>query len=183
VLNIKLDCFNAVKQNLRSAKNKTPTKNYYISWGVRQDLPQILEIEQSSFQCPWTKEEFIKTLSQRTNVCLVIRKTSGTIEHDIVGYVIYELNKKYLNIINLAVHPHYVRFGIGSQLIDKLKRKLAIDKRRSLVAIISEYNLTGHLFFRANGFRVEHIIPNEFCDDKGVYYDGYCARWHIIRNM
>jgi len=52
-------------------------------------------------------------------------------EHDekVVGFMIYELHKTRLHILNFAVAPQYRRLGIGRQMVTKLIGKLSSHRR------------------------------------------------------
>ena len=76
----------------------------HIRWMIRRDMPEVLKIEAGSFEFPWSEEDFIRCLRQRNCIGMVA-------EHDerVVGFMIYELHKSRLHIINFAVHPTFRR--------------------------------------------------------------------------
>ena len=71
----------------------------HIRWMIRRDMPEVLDIENRSFEFAWTEEDFIRCLRQRNCIGMVA-------EHDerVVGFMIYELHKNRLHILNFAVH-------------------------------------------------------------------------------
>ena len=89
-----------------SAKTQTPV---HIRWMIRRDMPEVLDIENGSFEFPWSEEDFIRCLRQRNCIGMVA-------EHDerVVGFMIYELHKNRLHILNFAVHEQLRRRGVGS---------------------------------------------------------------------
>ncbi len=70
----------------------------HIRWLIRRDLPEVLAIEQESFEFPWTENEFRECLTRRNCVGMVAQW-----EERIVGYMIYELAKSRIHLLNLAV--------------------------------------------------------------------------------
>lgn len=87
-----------------------PTKQLtevQIRWMIRRDMPQVLEIENASFPIPWTEEEFIDCLSQRNCIGMVAER-----HERIAGFMIYELQKSKLHVLNFAVHPEFRRQGL-----------------------------------------------------------------------
>ena len=60
--------------------------NVHIRWMIRRDMPEVLEIEQSSFEFPWTEEDFIRCLRQRNCIGMV-----AEYDEKVVGFMIYEL--------------------------------------------------------------------------------------------
>src|SRR5882672_12035331 len=85
-----------------------------IRWMIRRDMPEVLKIEQESFEFNWTEEDFLACLRQRNCIGMVA-------EHDnhVVGFMIYELHKTKLHILNFAVAPEWRRIGIGTQMVMK----------------------------------------------------------------
>jgi ribosomal-protein-alanine N-acetyltransferase len=79
-----------------------------IRWMIRRDMPEVLEIENQSFEFPWSEEDYISCLSQRNCIGMVA-------EHDerIAGVMLYELLKSKLHVLNFAVHPEFQRQGAG----------------------------------------------------------------------
>jgi ribosomal-protein-alanine N-acetyltransferase len=82
----------------------------------------------------------------------------------IVGFMVYELHKHRLHILNFAVHEELRRRGIGSQMAKKLITKLSQDRRSRIMLEIRETNLPAQLFFRSLGFRAVSVL-REFYED------------------
>ena len=140
-----------------------PTKNapmpVHIRWMIRRDMAEVLAIEGQCFEFPWSEEDFIRCLRQRNCIGMVA-------EHNerVVGFMIYELHKSRLHILNFAVHEHHRRRGIGSQMVKKLSGKLSPQRRSRIMLEIRETNLPAQLFFRALGFRAISVLRG-FYDD------------------
>ena len=71
-------------------------------------------------------------------------------EHDdqIVGFMIYELHKTRLHVLNFAVARQYRRLGVGTQMLEKLVAKLSHQRRSRILLEVRETNLAAQLFFR-----------------------------------
>ena len=93
----------------------------------------------------------------------------------VVGFMIYELHKIKLHILNFAVHPAYRRLGIGSQMVAKLIGKLSSHRRTRITLEVRETNLPAQLFFRAQGFRAVRVLRG-FYEDSGedAFLMQYC---------
>lgn len=87
-------------------------------------------------------------------------------EHEgrVVGFMIYELHRTRIHVINFAVGGLYQRLGVGSQMIAKLIAKLTVQRRSRIVLEVRETNLDAQLFFRENGFRAVSVL-HKFYDD------------------
>ncbi len=131
----------------------------HIRWMIRRDMPEVLEIENRSFEFPWFEEDFIRCLRQRNCIGMV-----AEYEEHVVGFMIYELHKSRLHILNFAVHPDFRRSHVGEQMVAKLVSKLSYDRRTRITLEVRETNLDAQLFFRNQGFRATSVLRN-FYDD------------------
>lgn len=131
----------------------------HIRWMIRRDMPEVLAIEDGVFEFPWDEDAFIRCLRQRNCIGMVA-------EHDdlVAGFMVYELHKSRLHVLNFAVHPAYQRKGVASQMVRKLVSKLSPDRRSRILLEIRESNLDAQLFFRAMGFRCVSVL-RDFYED------------------
>lgn len=49
--------------------------NVHIRWMIRRDMQEVLEIEKSGFEFPWSEEDFIRCLRQRNCIGMVENTT------------------------------------------------------------------------------------------------------------
>jgi [ribosomal protein S18]-alanine N-acetyltransferase len=143
---------------LRTPQAKTHLP-VHIRWMIRRDMPEVLAIEQQCFEFPWYEEDFIRCLRQRN--CIGMVAEAG---ERVVGFMVYELHKHRLHILNFAVHEGFRRRGVGSQMARKLVSKLSCDRRSRIMLEIRETNLPAQLFFRAVGFRAVSVL-RKFYED------------------
>ncbi len=146
----------------------------HIRWMIRRDMPEVLQIETGSFEFPWFEEDFIRCLRQRNCIGMVA-------EHGerVVGFMIYELHKTRLHVLNFAVAPEYRRMNVGQQMIEKLVSKLSSQRRTRISLEVRETNLAAQLFFRQNGFRATAVL-RDFYDDSTE--DAYVMQYHFTGN-
>ena len=131
----------------------------HIRWMIRRDMPEVLEIEKSSFEFPWSEEDFIRCLRQRNCIGMV-----AEYDESVVGFMIYELHKNQLHVLNFAVRPDFRRRGVGSQMVNKLVGKLSQQRRNRVVLEIRETNLAAQLFFRNSDFRAVSVLRDYYDD-------------------
>lgn len=146
----------------------TTTDN--IRWMIRADMPQVLAIEQEAFVCPWEEADFIRVLRMRTCIGMV-----AVAAEEVVGYMIYELYKSRLDLLNLAVREDCRRTGVGSLMLSKLKGKLSAARRTAITTLVSERNTGAHLWLRHNGFKCVKVERDAF--DNWTSDDGYWFRF------
>jgi ribosomal-protein-alanine N-acetyltransferase len=142
-----------MEENVMPAATLTTQLPVHIRWMIRRDMPEVLAIEGGSFEFPWSEEDFIRCLRQRNCIGMVA-------EHNerVVGFMIYELHKNRLHILNFAVNEQLRRRGIGSQMVKKLTGKLSRERRNRIMLEIRETNLPAQLFFRDLGFRAVSVL-------------------------
>ena len=131
----------------------------HIRWMIRRDMPEVLAIEHASFEFPWCEEEFLRVLRQRNCIGMVAEYGER-----IVGFMIYELHKNRLHVLNFAVAPPFRRSGIGAQMVSKLVGKLSSHRRSKLTLAVRERNLPAQVFFRAQDFRAVRVLRNYYED-------------------
>ena len=133
----------------------------HIRWMIRRDMPEVLQTEQESFEFAWTEEDFLRCLRQRNCIGMVAEQGEK-----VVGFMIYELHKAKLHILNFAVHPSWRRSGVGSQMVAKLISKLSSHRRTRITLEVRETNLGAQLFFRSQHFRAVRVLRG-FYEDSG----------------
>jgi [ribosomal protein S18]-alanine N-acetyltransferase len=131
----------------------------HIRWMIRRDMPEVLAIEAESFEFPWLEDDFIRCLRQRNCIGMV-----AEYEDRVVGFMIYELHKTRIHVLNFAVADDHRRRGVGSQMLAKLAAKLSAQRRSRIVLEVRETNLDAQLFFRENGFRAVSVLHSYYAD-------------------
>jgi len=145
-----------------------------IRWLIRRDMPEVLEIEQSSFAAPWSEEDFLGYLRQRNCIGMV-----AEYNQQIVGFMIYELHKARLQVLNFACSANHRRLGIGSQMVAKLVDKLSQQRRQEILLEVRESNLEAQLFFKKLQFRAVRVLRRHFDD---TTEDAYVMRYRLIES-
>jgi ribosomal-protein-alanine N-acetyltransferase len=146
----------------------------HIRWMIRRDMPEVLHTEQESFDYSWTEEDFLRCLRQRN--CIGMVAECG---EKVVGFMIYELHKNKLHILNFAVHPAARRQGIGGQMVAKLIGKLSSHRRTKITLAVRETNLSAQVFFRSQDFKAVKVLRNYY-EDSGE--DAYLMQYRIAED-
>lgn len=137
----------------------------HVRWMIRRDMPDVLAIEREAFEFPWSEEDFTRSLRQRTCIGMVAEYADS-----VVAFMIYELHRTRLHVLNFAVMRSHRRLGIGTQMLRRLIAKLAPERRSRIVLEVRETNLPAQLFFRAAGFRAVSVLRDFYRDsDEDAY--------------
>lgn len=147
-----------------------------IRWMIRRDMPEVLAIEHASFDIPWCEEEFLRVLRQRNCIGMVA-------EHGerVVGFMIYELHKNKLHLMEFAVHPDCRRQGVGHQMVARLVGKLSSHRRTRIMLHVREKSLDAQLFYRAQGFKATDIVPEYYArESQDAYLMEYALESEVL---
>lgn len=131
----------------------------HIRWMIRRDMPEVLDIERDSFEFPWSEEDFIRCLRQRNCIGMVAERGDR-----VMGFMIYELHKTRLHILNFAVADDTRRQTVGLQMVQKLVGKLSSQRRTRISLEVRETNLAAQVFFRDAGFFATSVLRDYYDD-------------------
>jgi len=112
------------------------------------DLDEVVEIERKSFRMPWSRDSFLKDISNPIVVSIV-----GEENGRIAGYLILWVFEDVLHIANIAVAPHLRRKGLGSQLI---RRTIELARSKGVHRVeleVRRSNREAIRFYEKHGFR------------------------------
>ena len=100
-----------------------------------------------------------------------------TADGSVGGFVVYELLKTRLQVLNLAVRPDLRRRGIGRALVARLATKLTHQRRSRIMLEVRESNLAAQLFLLRQGFRAVNVLRDFYdqtCEDAYVFQYKLC---------
>ena len=131
----------------------------HVRWMIRRDMHEVIAIEREAFEFPWSEEDFTRCLRQRNCIGMV-----AELADSVVAFMIYELHRSRLHMLNFAVLRSHRRLGIGTQMMEKLVGKLTPDRRGRIALEVRETNLPAPLFFRSLGFRATTVLKDFYQD-------------------
>jgi len=117
-----------------------------------EDIPEIMEIERSSFSTPWSEISFLSEVYKKnafSNVALF--------EENVIGYICVNYLLHESHILNLAVDELFRRRGVATILMNDTLKAL---KRKECVFMYLEVrasNAGAKKFYELFGFKVESI--------------------------
>jgi ribosomal-protein-alanine N-acetyltransferase len=131
----------------------------HVRWMIRRDMTEVLEIEQEAFEFPWSDDDFTRCMRQRNCIGMVAEMADS-----VVAFMIYELHRSRLHVLNFAVRRSHRRLGVGTQMMEKLVGKLTPERRSRIVLEVRERNLPAQLFFRTLGYRAISVLKDFYQD-------------------
>lgn len=106
-----------------------------IEFMKKEDLDQILVIEQASFSMPWSKNLFLSEF-RSLNVSTLLVALADAPGRAVIGYLVYWLIEDELHILNLAVSPLRRRQGTARKLVlAALKRGWQKGAKRAFLEV------------------------------------------------
>jgi ribosomal-protein-alanine N-acetyltransferase len=124
------------------------------------DLERIIEIEEKSFNPPWSREAFLLELTKNLLAKYIVAEVDG----QVVGYGGIWLIIDEGHVTNIAVDEEYRGKGIGSKILEGL---IQICRDRNMTAMTLEVrksNVVAQSLYRKYGFK-------EYGIRKGYYQD------------
>jgi ribosomal-protein-alanine N-acetyltransferase len=158
----------------RARHREKSSTGIHIRWMIRRDMPEVMRIERASFEYAWTEDDFLRCLRQRNCIGMVAEENET-----IAGFMIYELHRTRLNVLNFAVQPTARRLGVGGLLVAKLVYKLISHHRQKITLAVRERNLPAQMFFRGHGFQAVKLLRNYY-EDSGE--DAYLMEFRAPRS-
>ena len=124
-----------------------------------EDLTQVMELEESLFSVPWTKEVFFSFLMRDNTLFLVVEENGK-----ILGYCGVLLVLDEGEITNVAVCRQRQREGIGQFLLSGLFLLLRERGIRVLHLEVRESNRTAIRLYERMGFQKDGLRRNYYTD-------------------
>lgn len=128
----------------------------------KDDIDDVLEVEKTSFSTPWSKDSFIKEITENKLAKYIIAE----VDEKIVGYGGMWLILDEAHITNVAVSNEFRNRGIGQKIIDGLIdicRKLMINR---ITLEVRKSNNPAIKLYKNNGFIEIGIRPGYYADTK-----------------
>jgi ribosomal-protein-alanine N-acetyltransferase len=82
----------------------------------KEDVDQILAVEQASFSMPWSKNLFLSEFRSPNVSTLMVALADGP-DRTVIGYIVFWLVADEMHILNLAVAPAFRRERVARKLV------------------------------------------------------------------
>jgi ribosomal-protein-alanine N-acetyltransferase len=148
-----------------------------------RDVLAVMVTENSSFEFPWTEGDFVSHIDDRDSVSYVAESSAAGGAGCAVGYMVYHVAPRRIELLNLAVHPQWRRRGVGTQLLATLAGQVVrhpgpgLGQRQSARAYVRESNLPAQLFLRSQGWRCDKILRGYYDDSSEDAYRMVLRPW------
>jgi ribosomal-protein-alanine N-acetyltransferase len=132
-----------------------PSEDGVIAPMVEGDLPQVLAIEQQSFDDPWPEQVFRSEFRHSWSHQKVLRAKDGRV----LGYVVFWQVSDELRLLNVAVDPRVRHHHHGRILLDQVRTYGEQNGCRFISTEMRRGNAAGRAMMAHYGFKQVGVRP------------------------
>ena len=132
-----------------------------IHFFIKEDLDEIVKIENESHLTPWTKKNFIDS-NNANNLFKVLRN-----ENDIIGYYIALFAEDECQLLNITVRLELQKKGFGQLM---LKNLFTDCRKKNIINVFLEVRKSNNAAIRLyekNGFNEIGVRNNYYKNKEG----------------
>ena len=128
-------------------------RSYRVDPMTPDDLDEVLFIERASFQTPWSRGAFLYELRDNQVASCWVARVNDESTPRVLGYLCAWEIKPELHVTNLAVHPVYLRQGIGRTLLATVFERARCSGFDRALLEVRPSNAEARRLYSALGFR------------------------------
>ena len=118
----------------------------------KEDIDQVLAIEQASFSMPWSRNLFLSEFRSPLVSTLLVALADDPLLRNVIGYMVFWLVADEMHILNLATAPEQRRRGVAKKLVlAALKRARQKGAARAFLEVRAS-NTTAQKLYADLGF-------------------------------
>ena len=135
------------------------SKNNKIQLFVKDDLAEVVKIENRCHLTPWTKKNFIDSYGAK-NLFKVLKS-----ENDIIGYYIALFVLDECELLNVTVKQELQKKGYGAQILQDLFSECRKENIVNIFLEVRKSNSSAIRLYEKNGFS-EIGVRNNYYQNK-----------------
>lgn len=126
------------------------------------DIDNVLEVEQDCFSVPWSRDSFVREITNNSVALYLVAK----IENKAVGYIgVWKIIDEG-HITNVAVHSKYRGLGIGNELVSTLLSLCKEDGITAFTLEVRKSNIIAQSLYKKYGFTECGVRKGYYQDNK-----------------
>ena len=110
------------------------------------DLPRVQQIEQASYDYPWSIGNFTDSL--QVGYSMWVREAEG----EVIGYYVMMAAAGEAHLLNLTISPDWRRHGLGRDLLDHCVARASDHRADSLFLEVRISNTAAIGLYHSSGF-------------------------------
>ncbi|WP_343216791.1 ribosomal protein S18-alanine N-acetyltransferase [Crassaminicella profunda] len=126
-----------------------------------EDIEDVFEVEQKSFQVPWTVDAFVAEIEHNEKARYVVLEIDGKV----FGYGGFWKILDEGHITNIAVHPDVRGKGYGNYILEGLLKIAEEEKIHAMTLEVRVSNKIAQKLYEKYGFNPCGIRPKYYQDN------------------
>ncbi|HIB97919.1 MAG TPA: ribosomal-protein-alanine N-acetyltransferase [Candidatus Thioglobus sp.] len=115
----------------------------------KQDLTQILAIENRAYEHPWNEQKFIDSFDNNNSQIQLI-----LLNETIAGYLLSLQSIEFIDILNICIDPDFQRQGLAKQLLNHLVASQQGGVINAILLEVRKSNTIAISFYLNYGFKL-----------------------------
>lgn len=113
-------------------------------------IDRIVEIENESFTCPWSKKSFEDAaVSDNISVCAAVAR-----DNTVCGFICFMIIDSEAELLNIAVSQNFRKNGIASSLMDHMIIETLSKHVERIFLEVRESNVPARSLYEKYGFEI-----------------------------
>lgn len=133
---------------------------------VESDIPQILDIEFSSFLAPWNQNQFMYEMKENPYSYLFVAEQ----DEMILGFIDFWITFETSCINQIAVVKGLRHKGIGSILLLDALERMKLTGVEIVTLEVRESNIIAQKFYQKMGFKQVTLKQNYYSNGENAVY-------------
>ncbi len=129
-----------------------------------KDIDPILKIEIGSFHHPWSRQSFLKEISNNYSHNFVLKVENSFEKYQIIAYLCFRLITGEIHVLKIAVHPEQRRKGTAYDFLNDCLADVHVKQAASATLEVRQSNRAAIGLYKKTGFAIEAQIPNYYSD-------------------
>jgi [ribosomal protein S18]-alanine N-acetyltransferase len=121
------------------------------------DLERVTQIEACSYSHPWTRGQFLDSLSAGHDARVI-----ADAQEPVIGYSIVMRGVDEVHLLNLTVQASHRRLGHAGRLLDALVQQALQEHRQAIWLEVRVSNEAAQALYRKRGFVATGRRPNYY---------------------
>lgn len=136
-------------------------EHYMCARASIEDLDALMQVEHAAHHSPWSRAVFEREFT--IDFSQVWKLTSSA--HKLVAFLVFWRVHDELHILNIAVHPHAQRRGLGAWLIEQLTRAGQAREMTLITLEVRASNTPARALYTRTGFDELGVRPKYYADN------------------
>ena len=136
------------------------------------DLPMVMEIENSTILNPYKEKDFLYEMHENpVSYVWVIEYSNASLGlKTVVGFLDFWITFDSGTICQIAVHPDIQRSGVGTELMNEMIKELKAKRVRTMTLEVRASNSKAINFYKKFGFKAILTKEHYYLDGEDALY-------------